>query len=64
MKIMDILSGIPMTIIGGIFLALSLGTSLSDIAMPIDPAWMTIAICGIPLLHLAIWRLMHNKGIS
>ena len=64
MKIMDILSGIPMTIIGGIFLVLSLGTSLSDIAMPIDPAWMTIAICGIPLLHLAIWRLMHNKGIS
>ena len=64
MKIMDILSGIPMTIIGGIFLALSLGTSLSDITMPIDPAWMTIAICGIPLLHLAIWRLMHNKGIS
>ena len=64
MKIIDILSGIPMTIIGGIFLALSLGTSLSDIAMPIDPAWMTIAICGIPLLHLAIWRLMHNKGTS
>lgn len=30
----------------------------------IDTAWVTIFISGIPLLYLAIWRVIHNKGIS
>lgn len=32
--------------------------------IPLDPAWMTIMISGIPLLYLAIWRIIHNPGIS
>lgn len=32
--------------------------------LPFDPAWITIVISGIPLLYLAIWRIIHNPGIS
>lgn len=32
--------------------------------LPFDPAWVTIVISGIPLLYLAIWRIIHNPGIS
>ncbi|MCQ2453255.1 MAG: cation-translocating P-type ATPase [Clostridia bacterium] len=27
-------------------------------------AWITVIICGIPMLYLAIWRIIHNKGIA
>ena len=27
-------------------------------------AWITILICGLPLLYLAIYRLIHNKGLA
>lgn len=30
----------------------------------IDPAWVAVIICGIPLLYLSIWRVIHNTGIS
>lgn len=33
-------------------------------ALPFDPAWVTVIICGIPLLYLAVWRVIYNKGIS
>ena len=32
--------------------------------LPFDPAWVTVIICGIPLLYLSVWRIIHNKGIS
>lgn len=32
--------------------------------LPFDPAWVTVVISGIPLLYLAIWRVIHNPGIS
>lgn len=32
--------------------------------LPFDPAWVTIIISGIPLLYLAIWRVIYNPGIS
>ena len=63
-KISDFLGGIPMTIVGGIFLIFSLALSAMDIHLIIDPAWVSIIICGIPLLYLSIWRLVHNIGIS
>lgn len=31
---------------------------------PIDPAWVTVVISGLPLLYLAVWRIIHNPGIS
>ena len=63
-KINDFLAGIPMTIVGGIFLAISLALSLTENKVPIDPAWVSVIICGIPLLYLSVWRIIHNHGIS
>lgn len=63
-KINDFLAGIPMTIVGGVFLVISLVLSLTGNKIPIDPAWISVIICGIPLLYLSIWRIIHNHGIS
>lgn len=53
-----------MTIVGGIFLVLSFLLTKTGIYSPIEPAWITVIICGIPLLYLAVWRVIHNHGIS
>lgn len=72
-KLNDFLAGLPMTIVAGVFLLLDLvphlmeefgGTPVQLSFLPFDPAWVTIAISGIPLLYLAIWRIVHNTGIS
>ena len=72
-KLNDFLAGLPMTIAAGIFLLLDLvphlmeefgGTPVQVSFLPFDPAWVTIVISGIPLLYLAIWRIVHNPGIS
>lgn len=63
-KMNNFLAGIPMTIIGGVFLVVSLVLSLMKITVLIDPAWVAVIICGIPLLYLSIWRVIHNTGIS
>lgn len=62
-KLTDFLAGIPMTIAGGICLLLSFLLPRLGIALPIDPAWITILISGVPLLYLAVWRIIHNPGI-
>ncbi len=63
-KFVDTLAGPWMTAIGGIMLALSLALKLSGVDFFPDPAWVALFICGVPLLYLAIWRIIHNKGIS
>ena len=72
-KFNDFLAGLPMTIVAGVFLLLDLvpqlaeefgGTPMQISFLPFDPAWVTIVISGIPLLYLAIWRIIHNPGIS
>ena len=72
-KLNDFLAGLPMTIVAGVFLLLDLvphlmeefgGTPVQLSFLPFDPAWITIVISGIPLLYLAIWRMIHNPGIS
>ncbi|MDO5293469.1 MAG: cation-translocating P-type ATPase [bacterium] len=63
-KINSILSGMPMTLVGGVFLFLSFVLPRINIVLPIDPAWLTVIISGIPLLYLSVWRIIHNKGIS
>ena len=71
-KINDFLAGLPMTIVAGVFLLLDLIPHLTEefgggtarlSFLPFDPAWVTIVISGIPLLYLAIWRIIHNPGI-
>ena len=63
-RINDFLAGVPMTIVAGVFLIASLVLSLTDIAVPVDPAWAAVLISGLPLLYLALWRVVHNPGIS
>ena len=63
-KLNDFLSGIPMTIVSGVFLIVSLLMSINGINSIIDPARISVIISGIPLLYLAIWRIIYNKGIA
>ena len=72
-KINDFLSGLPMTIVAGVFLLLDLVPHLMEefggkpvrlSFLPFDPAWVTVVISGIPLLYLAVCRIIHNPGIS
>ena len=63
-KINDILAGIPMTAVGGVFLVLSFVLPRIGVELPVDPAWVTVVISGIPLLYLAVWRVIYNPGIS
>ena len=71
-RINDFLAGLPMTIVAGVFLLFDLvphlaggsNDKMESSFLPFDPAWVTVIISGIPLLYLAIWRIIHNKGIS
>lgn len=53
-KINDFLAGLPMTIVGGVFLVASFILPKMNINCPVDPAWVTVVICGIPLLYLSV----------
>ena len=63
-KWIEVLESIPATIIGGIFLILSFVLPKMDVDLPIDPAWVTVLISGLPLLCSAIRKLIVNKGIN
>lgn len=63
-KIEEFLSSIPMTIIGGIFLGISLVCMLMGIELPVNPAWIPIIISGIPILYGAATDLFCKKTIS
>lgn len=63
-RINDVLAGLPMTIIGGVLLVFSFVLPRVDVSLPVDPAWGTVVISGIPLLYLAVWRIIYNPGIG
>ena len=63
-QFMDFLAGVKMSIVSGLFLAVSLFLIMTDRTLPVDPAWMTVLISGLPLLYLAITRLIFQKWIS
>lgn len=63
-KSMDLLAGFKMTIVSGVFLAASLILMLTEKELPVDPAWVTVVISGLPLLYLALTRLIFQKWIS
>ena len=66
-RLCDFLSSLPMTLVAGIFLLFDLLPHLgvtNEISGIFDPAWITVIISGLPLLYLAIWRVIYNKGIS
>ncbi|WP_295726993.1 cation-translocating P-type ATPase [uncultured Methanobrevibacter sp.] len=65
-EIIDFLFGLKMTIISGIFLLISVIFMIFGINIPIylNPAWGTVIISGIPMLLLAMVRLIREKWIS
>ena len=72
-RIHDILSGLYMTILAGLFLLLDGiphlieefgGQNPFQNIFPFEPSWITVIICGFPLVYLSIRRIVYNKGIS
>ncbi|MBE6101024.1 MAG: cation-translocating P-type ATPase [Selenomonas ruminantium] len=63
-RLNEILSGMKMTLAGGLFLFFSLLAGWQEYPLPADPAWVTVVICGLPLLYLALSRLVCNSGIK
>ncbi len=59
-KAVEKLTGIPLTLVSGVFLV---GSLLLANRLPIDPAWVTLFISGIPLAYHAIHKLITNRGI-
>lgn len=53
-----------MTAVSGVCLALSLCAPWMNLDLPVDPAWVSVVISGLPLLYLAVWRIIYNPGIS
>jgi len=62
-----------MTILAGLFLLLDgiphlieefCGQRLFQNIIPFEPSWITVIICGFPLVYLSIRRIIYNKGIS
>ncbi len=63
-RMKEFLSSWPMTLVSGIFLVASFVLPRLDVVLPVDPAWVTVIISGLPLLYGAIRKLIFNKGIS
>lgn len=63
-RINDFLAGWPMTLVGGVFLLASF--ILPRVGQPWGEnlAWVCVVICGVPLLYLAVWRIIYNKGVN
>ena len=65
-EIIDFLFGLKMTIISAIFLVIAVIFMILGIDTPIylNPAWGAVIISGIPMLLLALTRLIREKWIS
>ena len=63
-KIIAFLSSVPLILTGGVFLVLSFIFNKTSFKIPFDVAWITIFICGLPLLYSAVRKIIYNKGIS
>ncbi len=63
---MDFLAGLKMTIIAGIFLFIAVVFMIFRISVPIwlDPSWGAVIISGLPLVYLALIRLIREKWVS
>ncbi len=63
-RLMKFFEGLRMTIVSGVALAVSLTLLLLKVHVVFDPAWITVVISGLPLLYLAIARLIFQRWIS
>ena len=72
-RLNDFLASLSMTFVAAAFLLFDLvphvmeefGAEATPMQIfPFDPSWVTVVICGIPLLYLSVWRIIYNRGIS
>ena len=63
-RVFNSLAGPRMTVLAGLFLASSLFVLLSEISVPLDPAWGTVLISGSPLVYFALSRLILQRSIT
>jgi len=63
-RIIDLLSSLKMTILGGTLLAVSLVLMLTKADGYFDPAWITVVVCGVPIIYYAVTALVIEKKIS
>lgn len=63
---MGYFEGIKMTIVSGIFLGIAAILMFAHIELPLflNPAWVTVFISGLPLIYLAVERLIYQKWVS
>ena len=63
-KICEKLESPKMTALSGVMILLSFTLSTMEIAPPLDPAWLSVLISGLPILHEALERLNERSGIA
>ncbi|MCD8202561.1 MAG: cation-translocating P-type ATPase [Prevotella sp.] len=63
-RMIKFLESLKMTIVGGIALVISLILLLTHTEVKVDPAWITVVISGLPLVYLALTRLIFQRWIS
>ena len=63
-RLFEAFSCLAATVEGGVFLAASLILMLTGTRVSVDPAWVTVIICGFPLVYLAITRLISAGWVS
>lgn len=66
-KLEEFFEGVRGAVISGVALLLSLilpKIIKTDIPMYLDPAWIAVIVSGIPLMVLAVKRIIKNRGIS
>lgn len=73
-KIISVFNSIPATVVAGVFLLFDLIPHAIEefsgaepaffTAIPFEFSWVTVIISGLPLLYLAVTRLINNRGIS
>ena len=62
--ISEFFSNMKMTVVAGVFLVISLILMLTKTTFVVDPVWVTVIVCGFPLLYSAIKKLIKNKGMK
>lgn len=63
-ELIELFESWKMTVVGGAFLAASFILMMSGADFPLDPAWITALICGLPIMFEAAEALLCRGKIS
>jgi len=64
LRIANFSATLKMTLVGAAFLAASLILMLSGVHLPVDPVWVTVVVCGLPIFYNAIFYLFSERLIT